>query len=301
MPIQQLIPLLLSTLLLLAGCVWLRQAPDTAALWKARLQQAAFHNLLLVVLLQFWCNGLHLNNLPLAMAGALLHVIPLGLCLLLARHRPEPARWLLAYSTYGGGNRGVLAVLLLAPQLLADFLVLDLGIFLSLLLCYPVAVRLFDTRQQHQMLQLASFRPALQSLALILAGMLLHAISPDALQPDRLFVLAKYSLLILVSLYLGLSLNLRVQQPGRELLALLATRSLGVAGTLLIAWLLFPPPSLHALLPLTALYFCLPASSLAPQLTPEPQLRDWMAQRVAISSLLYLLLLGLAMAGRLLI
>ena len=104
-----------------------------------KLQKVTWLLLLFLILLQFWLNGFVLGNLSLIALGVALTVLPAVWMMWL----PKGAKlkpYLLAYSTYGGGNRGVLAISLLAPTLLSDFLIMDLGIFLSLIVLFPMVV-----------------------------------------------------------------------------------------------------------------------------------------------------------------
>jgi hypothetical protein len=287
--------LVLFALVILIGIYIKQKYPIFVEVNKNLLHKMAWYNLLLVVLLQFWSNGIEVSYIYLIAVGFMLHLFPVSLSIILRKRGNALSNYMLAYSTFGGGNRGVLALTLLSPSLLPQFFILDIGIFLSLLLVYPIASRVVANNESigNISLNCKSLQPVIITSSLIIAGTALHELGWIQGVSESLFVHLKTILLIVVSLYLGVHFNFQLHSITSELTKIIACRMLGVlAPVVVVSYLVFPDELMNTILILVALSSFLPVSSLAPQLTPSGQLREWVATQVIISSALYVAILG---------
>ena len=262
------------------------------------IHKVAWYNLLAVVLCQFWANGINVNYVYLIGVGFFLHLFPMSLALLLKSSKSQWGNYLVAYSTFGGGNRGVLALVLISPTLLPQFFILDIGIFLSLLLVYPVVSRLYAykscTTRTKNPISLMTLAPIVLISCLIITGVYLHSTEISNNIVGIVFSYLKLSLLIVVSLYLGINLSFKTVSITEALVHIFIVRVFGVVlPALLLGYFLFPKEAMIVVFPLVLLASFLPVSSLAPQLTPDGSFREWVATQVIISSGLYVVILSL--------
>jgi hypothetical protein len=224
----------------------------------------------------------------LVLLGFLLQSTP---SLIGARVRQSEARQaFLFFSTFGGGNRGSLAVALTAPALMPVFILIDLGNFLSLTLLFPWLAQRQTARDK---LSLTAFAPVYWSLTAFVVGMTLHETHPGSPVIDDLYPPVKWALVALTSFQIGQALHfnkacltwvLRYYWRVR-LMALI----LPVA--LVLAW-----PGLSWEEPLLALllFAILPVSSLAVSMLPQDagqEFRERLSCAVTASTALYLILL----------
>nr|VFJ88155.1 MAG: hypothetical protein BECKH772A_GA0070896_1000718 [Candidatus Kentron sp. H]VFJ90163.1 MAG: hypothetical protein BECKH772B_GA0070898_1000818 [Candidatus Kentron sp. H]VFJ96531.1 MAG: hypothetical protein BECKH772C_GA0070978_1000718 [Candidatus Kentron sp. H] len=287
--------LLLFASVILVGFLLNRKNPGLVDTHKDTLHKLAWYNLLLVALFQFWENGLDASGLVLIGVGFLLHLFPVSLAVLLNRKGFEFSKYLLAYSTFGGGNRGVLALALLSPTLLPEFFILDVGIFLSLLLIYPIAAQSFDNNKNSATYSFdyKLLLPVFITSGLILLGVALNTLATDDI-PQQIFPFLKKSLLVIVSLYLGINLTFKGISIKEEVAKIFVTRLLGVfLPVTIISYFVFSSDFTVTVLTLITLATFLPVSSLAPQLTPNGVLREWITVQVLISSGLYVIVLSI--------
>ncbi|MCU7919266.1 MAG: hypothetical protein KZQ95_13045 [Candidatus Thiodiazotropha sp. (ex Epidulcina cf. delphinae)] len=285
--------LILFIAMVMAGFFWKVKRPAFVDKYKHILHKLTWYNLLLVVLFQFWSNGLETSYIALIVVGFMLHVFPVSIAIALKDNRYGLDKYFLAYSTFGGGNRGVLAVALLSPALLPQFFILDVGIFISLLLVYPIASRIIAKSKDNIATSagLVSFVPVAITSSLIIAGVILNEVAVSDV-PKQVFQYTKTSLLFFVSLYLGVILSLPKGPLKKEIVGILASRVFGVfLPVAIFSSLLFSGDFLVIVLSLVALASFLPVSSLAPQLTSNDTLREWMTAQVIISSGFYIVIL----------
>ena len=260
------------------------------------VQKITWFLLLALILLQFWLNGFVLSNLSLIALGVALTVLPAVLMLLLPKDvklRP----YLLAYSTYGGGNRGVLAISLLAPALLSDFLIMDLGIFLSLIVLFPMVVQRFErVKVSGVWARLAKMKSVLLPIFLITLGSVLHRQGWGLLMPEIIFPWVKTLLFVLVSLSLGLSLNFDGYSLRQDVPMILMARALGMWLPLTaLCYVLLPAAQFERFSPLVGIAALLPVSSFTPQFVQADGLKVWVSNQVVLSSMLFVVLMVLAM------
>lgn len=268
--------------------------PNTAKIYQT-LQKVTWFLLLSLILLQFWLNRFVLANLGLVVLGVALTVVPILFAMLLpnsSKHR----RYLLAYSTYGGGNRGVLAISLLAPSLLSNFLIMDLGIFLSLVLLFPLAVQRFERVAMSGFFSnIQKMKPVLLPIALIIIGSILHHQSISMPIAQLIFPVVKNLLFVLVSLSLGMNLSFDLASIGSDVPRILFARILGMYLPLtLLCYVLFSRARFEQFAPLIGIAALLPVSSFAPQFVHSDDLRGFLSNQVVLSSLLFVVLMVLA-------
>lgn len=261
---------------------------------KNILHKLTWYNLLLLVLFQFWSNGLKISYVYLIAIGFVAHLFPVSIAIFLKSLPYGWKKYFLAYSTFGGGNRGVLALTLVAPAMLPYFFVFDVGIFLSLLLVYPIACQILTDSQVEggKFLNLKSFRPVMVISGLIVLGVCLENYAIAGVFPSFIFPYLQISLLILVSLYLGINFVLNLSSTIFDIVKALVVRVVGVFfPTAILCYILLPKAELGLVLTLIGLAVFLPVSSLAPQLTQTATLREWVAGQVVVSSVFYVVAL----------
>lgn len=261
-----------------------------------KTQKATWFLLLALILLQFWLNGFVLGNLSLIALGVALTVLPAVWMMWL----PKGAKlkpYLLAYSTYGGGNRGVLAISLLAPTLLSDFLIMDLGIFLSLIVLFPIVVQRFEHIKANGFLaHLSKMKSVLLPIFLIILGSALHRQAWLMPVPETLFPWVKTLLFVLVSLSLGLSLSFDGGSLRQDIPRVFIARALGMWLPLTaLCYALLPSAQFERFAPLIGIAALLPVSSFAPQFVHSDDLKVFVSDQVVISSMLFVVLMVLAM------
>ncbi|MBS1174757.1 MAG: hypothetical protein H6R05_888 [Burkholderiaceae bacterium] len=261
-----------------------------------KLQKVTWLLLLSLILLQFWSHGFVLANLSLAALGAVLTVFPAALAAWLFRES-SMGRYLLAYSTYGGGNRGVLAISMLAPSLLSDFLIMDLGIFLSLILLFPIAVQRFERVVVSGFFaNVQKMKPVLLPIFLIVVGSVLHHQSVLMSIAQWMFPWVKSVLFVLVSVSLGLSLSFDLSSFVSDVPRVFLARVFGMLLPLmLLCYVVFPRVWFEQFAPLMGIAALLPVSSFAPQFVHSDELKAWLSNQVVLSSMLFVVLMVLAM------
>lgn len=270
---------------------------DKDLLNKDILHKATWYNLLLVVLFQFWTNGLEVSYLYLIAIGFAIHLLPISIALLLNSSNYNWKKYFLAYSTFGGGNRGVLALTLIAPDMLPYFFIFDIGIFLSLLLVYPTVSKLLSDRQSggKSLISISSFLPVAVTSGMITLGVCLQHFTIANDFPSIVFPYLKISLLVLVSLYLGINFVFSLRATISDITKALVVRISGVfIPAAILCYILLPETEFSLALALIGLAVFLPVSSLAPQLTQTATLREWVAGQVVVSSVSYVAILFFA-------
>lgn len=255
------------------------------------LKQSSVAILLLFVSLSLWRFGVPAGAWWLIGVGVLIQAVPALLSLVSdsAKHRAA----LLIFSTYGGGNRGSLALSLLAPWLLPIFILIDLGNFLSLVLLFPWIVRRQHLRGR---VQARSFGALPWTIAAVAFGVTSASLWPGSELASRLLVPVKYLLVALTSVQIGLALKfdhacLRWTVRNMLLVRLVA---LAVAASLLFA---VPEPNWREPFYVLCLFALLPVSSLVVSMLPDNVAQDFEKQvscSVAASTLLFVVLLGIA-------
>ena len=267
----------------------------SAGVYQA-IQKTTWVLLLFLILLQFWSYGFVLANLGLVALGAVLTVFPAVLAAWLFRES-SMGRYLLAYATYGGGNRGVLAISMLAPSLLSDFLIMDLGVFLSLILLFPIAVQRFERVVVSGFsANVQKMKPVLLPIVLIGVGSVLH--HQNVLMPiaQWIFPWVKSVLFVLVSVSLGLSLSFDLSSFASDLPRVFLARGFGMLLPLmLLCYVVFPRVWFEQFAPLMGIAALLPVSSFAPQFVHSDDLKDFVSNQVVISSLLFVVLMVVVM------
>ena len=261
-----------------------------------KIQKITLFLLLALILLQFWLNGFVLSNLSLIALGVVLTVLPAVFMLLLPKDF-KLRSYLLAYSTYGGGNRGVLAISLLAPTLLSDFLIMDLGIFLSLIVLFPMVVQRFErVKVSGGWARLAKMKSVLLPIFLITLGSALHRQGWGLPVPEMVFPWVKTLLFVLVSLSLGLSLNFDGYSLRQDVPRILIARALAMWLPLTaLCYVLLPAAQFERFAPLVGIAALLPVSSFTPQFVQADGLKVWVSNQVVLSSMLFVVLMVLAM------
>lgn len=193
----------------------------------------------------------------------------------------------LSYSTFGGGNRGLMAILMFAPDYLRAFIAFDLGIFLALGFLPFLESRVTRSPSRKQ---LSSFQSILFIALAAGLGILLGQIEQLAASAPQLRSLLGGVALVSIPLYLGCGLKLAAAFNLRQFIVLpVVFRAvfflpLGLA----LAYAVTPGPIQHQLVYLVGLYTLLPASSMAPQFIQDPKLAEKLNQHVAFSSLLFI-------------
>jgi|GEM_PF-4033532 len=246
--------------LILGGLVNLRGAPPS---WHGRIRNASSTVLLLFIGLMFGEMAFPRDNLLLVAMGALMQAVPALIGMMIGPKGDGPA--FLLFSTYGGGNRGTLAITLLAPSLLPDFMLMDLGILLSLLLLFQLAARRYSQAG-------SSNKPALRYFLLtvtaILCGIALRQGAGPSPALRELFGGVKGLMVALTSLQIGLNLRISRQSLAWVLSGLWKVRlSALVVPALLLT--LMDGDSRNRIIPLLGLFAVLPVSSLAVSLLPD--------------------------------
>lgn len=266
--------------------------------WAQRLQGwvklASTTTLLLFIFLMFGELEFPRNNLLLILLGGLLQAVPALIGMILGP-RKDGAAFLL-FSTYGGGNRGTLAVTLLMPSLLPEFMLLDLGNLLSLILLFQLSASRFATGSQ---------KGGLKSLGLTIAaiggGIAMRQWVGATELLHQAFGLVKLLLVAVTSLQIGLSLKLDLASLRWVLASWWRVRPLALALPLLLL-LILRPEDMGRYLPLLLLFAVLPISSMAASLLPtgaSDEIKEKLSTALVGSNLLYIALLGLAEAASL--
>ncbi len=276
----------------LLGLVLRQQVPEV---WQRRLHRANFYLLQLLLLTLFATQGWNLALLPLLLAGVLLQALPATYAALRYRRGDDASAWLI-FSTYGGGNRGVLLLGLAYPAALRDFMVVDLGNFLSLVILLPLLQRWACIGAAAPGGWGARLSPLWAPLSAIALGLALRLAPELTTHVPTLATLTKQLLGVGIALHLGLQFHfqglalrrlpfdwLRVRLPSVGLAALTASGLLLALGR---------TPGIEPLVAILV-FTLLPVSSLLPGLCAEAGLARRATQAVVASSLLFLLLLPL--------
>ena len=264
--------------------------------WSRRIKPWSSATLLAFICLMFGEMGFPRDNLLLIGLGVALQAVPALIGMAIGNRGAGPA--FLLFSTYGGGNRGTLAVTLLAPSLLPDFMLIDLGNLLSLILLFRLSARpyLAETGGRQR-----SARFLAATVAAILAGVALRHLAAAAAPLHGVALGVKSLLIALTSLQIGLAL--RVSRSSlRWVLAGLCRVRLTALVIPAAACLLLAGDRAGGILPLLGLFAILPVSSLAASLLPadiDDEIRHRLSDAMVGSTVVTVMVIALVAAGRL--
>ena len=103
------------------------------------------------------------------------------------------------------------------------------------------------------------------------------------------------SLLVFVSLYLGVNFSLKFDSISKDIFSAMMVRVFAVfLPMFILCFVFFSGDEFKLILSLIGLAVFLPVSSLAPHLTQTPIMREWVANQVITSSALYVVILFIA-------
>lgn len=292
-----MLTLALVLLAIQSGLVARRCWPDLAAK-SARGLQSVNVWLLAGLTLCLFARHWEVHDLVVPMViGAMLQMVPAALGAWGISRFPRLGRDLLIFSTYGGGNRGILLLTLFLPSQLPLFVAVDLGNFLSLLVFFPwLARRAGCGGEYREKAFLSSWELVVVSLA-VASGIGMGIMNVGNFSEGE--TAFKGVLAITIPLYLGLQLRVEQFAIGALLGRLLLARLLGVGLVVAIVELasflgFIERPSV--LMQVIALFFLLPVSSLAPAFIAKGQLHtDAVNAAVGTATLFALLLIILAL------
>ncbi|MEI6708936.1 MAG: hypothetical protein WCK96_17575 [Methylococcales bacterium] len=227
--------------------------------------------------------------------GITIQLFPALLGLLFKKKSPNFATDLLIFSSYGGGNRGVLLLTLFEPSLLPLFIIIDLGNFISLLLIYPLLIRLNDNTNLATKQKKSAWWDIVLILIAIASGFALRAWDNNFI--PLLNTMTKQLITISIALYLGLQFNPEIlKHPCLLLKRMFAARIVGLLLPTVfcltcyyLGWL--NEIDLQASLIIVALFVLLPVSSLVPVMLEHSSIHKQVVDDVVGSSGLYLLAL----------
>lgn len=271
-------------LFLLGGFLLQKRSPQR---FLGPLKALCVVNLYLLVFSEF-LKGIAGLTPSLVLAGLFL---PLACALIGLAVFRRNAAWreiALSYSTFGGGNRGLMAILMFAPQQLRAFIAFDLGIFLALGFLPLLENKLGHTATNAT--RLSSFQSILFiALAAGLGGLLGQIDLLAALAPE-LRTLLGWIALVSIPTYLGYTLKIPAAFDFRQfiLFPIIFRLAVFLPLGLLLAFAFPKGQTQDALIYLILLYALLPASSMAPQCIRDPALAEKLNQHVTCSSLLFI-------------
>lgn len=256
------------------------------------LKSIAYYILLIFVVISLWINGFPSQAWQLVMLGALLQLIPSIIGALLAEK--SHGKTFLLFSTFGGGNRGTLALSLLSPALLPIFILIDLGNFLSLILFYPLLV-MWGMQQKVTDKKNSNISSLFTTLLILVCGFSLHVLSiglESAWVVNTHYVI-KLLLIALTSLQIGLNLQGSKDCLKWTLVGLFRVRIIALALPLLLtAWLM--PDAVNEVIPVLLLFSLLPVSSLVVSILPRETdtiFQQQLACAVTASTAIFLVIL----------
>lgn len=236
--------------------------------WSTKLKDIAYYSLLTFVVISLWLYGFPSQSWELVMLGALLQLVPsmIGALLSDRYYRKE----FLLFSTFGGGNRGTLALSLLAPTLLPVFVLMDLGNFLSLILFYPFLIRWKIKQKEIANENNSEIISLFVTLLILMIGLLLNNINIEASHgiKENIHYTIKFLLIALTSFQIGLHLKINKTCLRWTFNGLIKVRLISLVIPLLLAsWLV--PDALSEAIPVLLLFSILPVSSLVVSLLPK--------------------------------
>ena len=256
------------------------------------LKNAAYYILLIFVVVSLWIHGFPGQAWQLVMLGALLQLIPSIIGALLGEK--FHGKTFLLFSTFGGGNRGTLALSLLSPALLPIFILIDLGNFLSLILFYPLLV-MWGMQQKVTDKKNSNISSLFTTLLILVCGFSLHVLSiglESAWVVNAHYVI-KLLLIALTSLQIGLNLQGSKDCLKWTLVGLFRVRIIALALPLLLtAWLM--PDAVNEVIPVLLLFSLLPVSSLIVSILPRETdtiFQQQLACAVTASTAIFLVIL----------
>lgn len=222
------------------------------------VKKTSYYTLLLFIIISIWKYGFPKGSWLFFSLGASLILAPLILSLFL---KSKALRLnFLVFSTYGGGNRGTIALSILSPTLLPWFLIVDLGNFFALIIFYPFFIKYLinDYEKNHFKVEYKSF---LISILVILIGAVLHHYVAITLI-NVLYLSLKYLLVSVTSFQIGIFLIFNTKCLIETLYALLKVRLVALVIPLLMVIFLFDDHRYDAIY-ILLLFMVLPVSSIA--------------------------------------
>lgn len=268
--------------------LWITQSQQTL------LKKLAYDVLFIFVIISLWLYGLPEQSWELILLGGLLQITPAIIGSLFGNNTHGQA--FLLFSTFGGGNRGTLALSLLSPALLPIFVLIDLGNFLSLILFYPALIRWGLSDKKDNRASSPSFMPLLTSVSVLVIGFTLHSLGYGLENgvTANLHQVLKWLLIVLTSLQIGIHLTLDTRCLIWTLKSMIQVRLVALVLPLLFAlWLI--PDATHGATPILLLFAVLPVSSLVIGLLPpdtDQAFQQQLACAVTASTLIFLMILA---------
>lgn len=266
---------------------------------QALLKKLAYYVLLMFVIISLWIYGLPQQSWQLILLGGILQLIPALIGSVIGSQ--EYGRAFLIFSTFGGGNRGALALSLLSPALLPVFVLIDLGNFLALILFYPTLVKWGLSEKLVRRVSKPSFIPLLTSIAILLVGIFLHTLSYGLENgiTRNLHQSLKWLLIVLTSLQIGIYLTFNTRCFIWTLKNLIQVRLIALILPLLIA-LSFISEA-HEVVSVLFLFAILPVSSLVVSILPNnitQAFQQQLACAVTASTFIFLIVLLIVAGGK---
>lgn len=214
--------------------------------------------------------------------GVAIQTVPSVLSLITKKKFVHYSRDLLSFGTYGGGNRGFLALSLISPSLLPFFIIADIGNALSLFLVYPLV--------QHWGKNWKVLRNILIVIGLVCIGVVMNIYD---LFPHGVTIgsdIIKEIVKVTIALQIGIEVHLRTVKTELFVVFVRLVRvRILIFTPILIAFYITKDPYLLTLL----IFAILPVSSIAPTLCRSSRRQD-IQRDVVITSALFALFLGVA-------
>lgn len=242
------------------------------------LQKATYLTLLVTIFNSFYHLEFTKNSFILITLGILLSIIPFIFSLI--NKTPDS----LIFSTYGGGNRGLLLVSLLTTNKTSDFILVDLGIFITLLLIFPLGFNI-----NHNIVK-KNIKHAINLLLILIISATISDKHSTHLFIDQIKEYNHHLLIIFSAIQLGSNLNLEKNYSKWFFKNFFITRGLTLLIVTPIAFLLTGVDSIILIL----LVIILPISSIAISLISNNvnnELKEKIAYSSVMSNILYLAIL----------
>lgn len=227
------------------------------------------------------------------MLGGLLQLIPSAIGASLGEK--HYGKEFLLFSTFGGGNRGTLALSLLSPALLPIFVLIDLGNFMSLILFYPSLIKWGLQQRNTNNKKNSNIASLFTSLLILATGFTLNNTDMGLKSGviENIHHIIKILLIVLTSLQIGLHLQLNKSCLKWTLKNLIKVRLISLILPLLLAiWLI--PDTLNGTILVLLLFSILPVSSLVVSLLPKETdtiFQQQLACAVTASTAIFLVIL----------
>ncbi len=243
-----------------------------------------------LIILVFSLKQPSMQLVPLVMLGILIQLVPSVIGLTLYKYnKREIGKNIIFFSTYGGGNRGILLLTLFFPYLIDSFVLVDLGNFISLIVFFPIISQLIN----NEPLGTNSAKHLIYITTAILIGMYIHSI---AVHSNYLHIVKKIvstTLIILLSIHIGLSSKTNIYDVVKVIPVMFMARffTLIIPITLLIV--MTPDDIINKIeaIIILCVFSILPISSLAQHYINHKKTKELLINNTVSTSFLFILVL----------